>query len=83
MLHAPADPRDHGRSAGDERPSFLAPIYVSANGLDLSDLGTRCEGVPTFLAGASDDSTTPPAQAWAVYDPLQRAGVPVEMHIHV
>ena len=65
----------------EETPSFLAPIYIYAGDLDLSDLGNRAAGVPTFIVGASDDTTTPPEQAWMVYEPLQRAGVPVELHL--
>lgn len=68
-------------AAPEEAPNFLAPIYVYAGGLALSDLGCKAAGVPTFIAGASDDATTPPSQAWAVYEPLHRAGVPVELHI--
>ena len=68
-------------AAPAEGPNFLAPIYVYAGGLDLSDLGSKAAGVPTFIAGASDDATTPPSQAWAVYEPLHRAGVPVELHL--
>ena len=38
----------------EEKPNFLAPIYCYAGNLDLTDLGTKAAGVPTFLAGASD-----------------------------
>ena len=67
--------------APDERPNFLAPIYVYAGGLDLSDLGTKAANVPVFIAGASDDATTPPSHAWMVYEPLHQADVPVELHL--
>lgn len=67
----------------EETPNFLAPIYVYAGDLDLSDLGSKAKaaGAATFIAGASDDSTTPPAQAWAVYEALHGADVPVELHL--
>ena len=39
-------------------------------------LGEKAADLPCFLAGASDDSTTPPAMAMAVYQELHDAVSP-------
>ena len=39
-------------------------------------LGDKAADLPCFLAGASDDSTTPPAMAMAVYQELHEAVSP-------
>lgn len=63
------------------RPNFLAPIYFSMRGLDLEKI-TSENALPTFIAGASDDTTTPPAQAITLYQKLLGLGVPIELHLY-
>ena len=63
------------------RPDFLAPIYVSLKGLDVeTDLQEKAP--PVFLAGASNDKTTPPEQAIRVYQTVAQTGAPVELHLY-
>jgi len=62
------------------RPDFLAPIYVSMRGLQV-DGAAAAKFPPTFLAGASDDTTTPPDQAFWLYKVVQAAGIPIELHL--
>ena len=67
-------------SSADSMPNFLAPIYVSMRQIDLNSATVKLLP-PTFLAGASDDTTTPPTQAIGLYEALHAAGVDVELHL--
>ncbi|MBT4140886.1 MAG: alpha/beta hydrolase, partial [Candidatus Latescibacteria bacterium] len=63
------------------RPDFLVPIYVSLKNLDMEKM-TSENAVPAFIAGASDDKTTPPAQAITLYQKLLSYDVPLELHLY-
>ncbi|MDA0711900.1 MAG: alpha/beta hydrolase [bacterium] len=68
-------------SEADTRPDFLVPIYVSIKTLDLEHT-TSENALPAFIAGASDDTTTTPVQAIALYQKLLLYGVPLELHLY-
>jgi acetyl esterase/lipase len=63
------------------RPNFLVPIYVSLKNLDVENI-TAENALPAFIAGASDDTTTPPVQAITLYQKLLSYHVPVELHLY-
>ena len=65
----------------ESRPDFLVPVYVSLRGLDVEKI-TAENAVPAFIAGASDDKTTPPAQAISLYQKLLSFDVPLELHLY-
>jgi len=68
-------------SDGASRPNFLVPVYVSLRGLDVEKM-TSENALPAFIAGASDDKTTPPVQAITLYQKLLGYDVPVELHLY-
>jgi len=62
------------------RPDFIVPAYFSQKGLDLEKFNSK-NARPAFIVGASDDESTPPAMAIALYQKLLGQSVPVELHL--
>jgi len=69
------------------RPDFAVPCYsgyLKADGRDEIAPGIRipADTPPIFLAHAGDDSISEVAHSVIAYLALQRAGVPVELHVY-
>jgi len=69
------------------RPDFaiaLYPGHLWTPGTDLTlrpDIRVRADTPPTFLLHAEDDPVDPVKHSLTYYAALQKAGVPVEMHV--
>lgn len=69
------------------RPDFamaLYPGHLWTPGTDLTlrpDIRVRADTPPTFLLQAEDDPVDPVKHSLTYYAALQKAGVPVEMHL--
>lgn len=62
------------------RPDWVAPIYATTAGIDLTDppAGTG----PMFLAVATDDTLGLARDSIALYERWRAAGLPVELHAY-
>ncbi|EDY83061.1 hypothetical protein VDG1235_2685 [Verrucomicrobiia bacterium DG1235] len=63
------------------KPNFLVVMYPVTRGIDL-ETAFPANASPTIVFGASDDTTTPPANAISVYQSVLSAGHPTELHLY-
>ncbi|HUA79674.1 MAG TPA: alpha/beta hydrolase [Dyella sp.] len=81
-LYTPVDAADQESS----RPDFAVAVYpghlVTDDGVFNAHVPVSRETPPTFLVQAEDDYVDGVNQSLAYYIALQKAGVPVEMHLY-
>ena len=83
-LYSPVDAADSESC----RPDFAIALYpghlaVAENGFVLNpDIHVTPQTPPTFLLQAEDDPVDPVANSRAYHAALEKAGVPVEMHLY-
>lgn len=70
-------------SHSDEKskPDFLVIMYPVIRDIDLKT-AFPTHAAPSFICGASDDTTTPPSNAISVYESLIAAKIPAELHLY-
>jgi len=64
----------------ETRPDFVAAIYASTRGIDLT--AVPANSGPMFLVAATDDQVGLADDSVALYQAWKRAGHPVELHLY-